>query len=64
MKAFSYPGWQKLLRAFLSAGAETMIAQEAREQKYSVQHHGQRLPRILENWENILKILEEELHCA
>lgn len=61
VEAFSYPAWQKQLRAFIGAGAETMIAQEAKEQKYSVERHRNRLPKILENWGNILKILEEEL---
>lgn len=59
VEAFSYPAWQRELRTFIGAGAEAMIAQEAKEQKYSVARHRQRLPKILENWGEILKILED-----
>ncbi len=61
VKGFSFENWKEQLRSFVGAGAEAMIALEAREQKYSVERHAKRLPHILENWEKILAILEEEL---
>ena len=38
-----------------------MIALEQKEKKYDVSKHGARLERILENWDGILAILDEEL---
>ena len=61
VKAFDLPGWNDQLRAFLGKGAHTMIAQEEKDGKYDPEKHPARLTRILENWPQILKILEEEL---
>ena len=58
---FSYENWKSQLRAFLGNSAETMIAQEAKEQKYDKTTHPARYAVIEQNWENILQILEEEL---
>ena len=38
-----------------------MIAQEAKERKYDIELHKARLEVILSNWEEILKIIDEEL---
>ena len=51
----------KTVFCFVGAGAEAMIALEAKEQKYSVERHAKRLPHILDSWDKILTILEEEL---
>jgi len=48
----------------LGAGAETMIAQETREGKYDKEKHADRLEVILQNWDGILQIMEEELPSA
>lgn len=61
VNGFSYEDWKKELRAFLGSSAETMIAQEEREQKYNKQSHLKRLEMIIEKWDEILKILDEEL---
>ncbi len=58
---FSYEDWKKTLRAFLGNSAETMIAQEEREQKYDKSTHPARFNAIAENWDGILQILQEEL---
>jgi len=62
--AFDYEAWSETLRSLLGKGAESMIALEAKEGKYDVTSHGKRLEVILSNWENILKIIEEELPAA
>ena len=62
--AFSFPAWAEQLRTFVGAGAEAMIAQEAKERKYSVTRHAARLEIILDRWEDILAILREELPSA
>ncbi len=59
--AFSYEDWKAELRKFLGNSAETMIQNEAREQKFDKSKHGARLAKIQENWDVIIKILDEEL---
>ena len=49
------------LEKLLGHGAKAMIAQDAKEQKYSPVSHAERLPRISENWDGILAIIKEEL---
>ena len=58
---FDFSAWAEELRAFLGKGAESMIALESKEQKYNKEKHAARLSRILENWDTILQIMEEEL---
>ena len=58
---FSYENWKTDLRAFLGNSAETMIAQEEKENKYDKSMHSARFAKIASNWENILQILNEEL---
>lgn len=60
-RSFNYDYWSMQLRNFLGKGADTMIALEEKEQKYSVEKHERRLEVILEHWEEILQIMEEEL---
>ncbi len=62
--AFDLDGWNARLRAYLGRGAESMIALERIEGKYDRTRHSQRLERIIENWDGIRKILEEELPGA
>ena len=61
---FDYAAWCGVLRNLLGAGAETMIAQETREQKYNKEKHAARLEIILQNWDDILQIMEQELPSA
>ena len=49
------------MRSFLGKGAEAMIALEEKEQKYDLQKHQKRLDVILEKWDDILKIIDDEL---
>ncbi|MBR4082600.1 MAG: sn-glycerol-1-phosphate dehydrogenase [Clostridia bacterium] len=62
--AFSFDDWSETLRRFVGAGAEAMIAQEAKEHKYDTARHAARLEIILAHWEEILAILREELPSA
>jgi glycerol-1-phosphate dehydrogenase [NAD(P)+] len=56
-----YKAWAEELRTFLGTGADTMIALEEKEQKYSVEKHAKRLGIILEKWEKIREIIREEI---
>lgn len=58
---FDFAAWSETLRELLGKGAETMIAQEAKEGKYDKVKHAKRLEDILSNWDKILQIVEEEL---
>ena len=61
---FDYAQWCEQLHDLLGKGADTMIAQEAREGKYDKVKHAERLEKILANWDGILKIMHEELPDA
>lgn len=58
---FDYDAWADQLRAFLGRGAESMIALEKTEKKYDPVRHGDRLESIITHWDEILRIVEEEL---
>lgn len=58
---FSFDLWSEELRKFLGKGAENMIALEAEQKKYDSEKHKKRLDLIIENWDEILKIIDEEL---
>ncbi len=59
--SFDYAAWSRQRKAFLGRGADAMEALEKKEQKYSVEKHAERIEIILENWERILEIIEEEI---
>ena len=58
---FDFADWSEHLRALLGSGAESMIALEAKEKKYDKEAHRERLKLIIEKWNDILKIMKEEL---
>lgn len=58
---FSYIEWGETLRNFLGRAAESMIALEAKEGKYNPQKHAARLEILLEHWDEILRIVREEV---
>ena len=62
--AFDYADWSGQLRSFLGKSGETMIAQEQKERKYDKSTHPARFQKIADNWDTILKIIEEELPSA
>lgn len=58
---FDLSSWNEKLREFLGKSAETMIAQEKKEGKYNKEEHKKRINIIIDNWDRILKIIDEEL---
>jgi len=58
---FDFSAWSETLRAFLGKGAESMIALEAKEQKYNLESHKKRLEIIIDKWGEIQNIINEEL---
>ncbi len=61
VEGFSWEDWKQQLKAFLGNGADAMIALEEKEQKYNKAAHPARFQIIRENWDAILKIVEEEI---
>lgn len=61
---FSKEAWNETLRALLGRGAEAMIAAEEKDGKYDPTNHAIRLERILERWDTLLQIMEEELPAS
>ena len=64
VEKFSFPAWCEELRSFVGAGAEAMIAQEAKEGKYNKATHAARFAKIRDNWAEIVKIIEDEIPSA
>ena len=61
VQTFDFAKWSEELRRFLGKGAESMIALEEKEQKYSIQSHTDRIDIIIVKWYEILSIIEQEL---
>lgn len=61
VEAFSWNDWKKQLKDFLGKSADAMIALEEKEQKYNIESHPARFNRIADKWDEILKIIEEEV---
>jgi len=61
VRAFDFENWSDELRAFLGRGAESMIALEAKEKKYDADKHAVRLETIIDRWDDIMRIVNEEL---
>ncbi len=61
VEKFDRGKWNNELRAFLGKSAEAMILLEKREQKYNVDRHRERIKVIVEKWDRILSIIEEEV---
>ena len=59
-KNFDFADWSEQLRTFVGKGSEAMIALEAKEKKYDLGKHAARLEVILEKWDDILRIIDEE----
>jgi len=58
---FDFSKWSEEMRLFLGKGAEAMIALEEKEGKYNLKKHEKRLDIIIDKWDEILKVIEQEL---
>ena len=61
VSGFDYQSYQAKLRAYIGKGAETMIALEKREGKYDPKKHAERLEVIIQKWDAIRAIIDEEI---
>lgn len=60
-EGFDIEDWNSRLRALLGKGAESMIELEKKERKYDTERHKARLSTIIAEWDNVVKIINEEL---
>lgn len=58
---FDFADWSKTLRSFIGSGAEAMIAMEEKEKKYDRDKHKKRIDVIIDKWDEILKITDDEI---
>ncbi|MBR4768981.1 MAG: sn-glycerol-1-phosphate dehydrogenase, partial [Lachnospiraceae bacterium] len=59
--SFDKEGWNETLRKLLKNSAAPMIELEKKEKKYDVAMHEKRLETIISRWDDILKVIDEEL---
>ena len=62
--AFSYATWENNLRKFIGGAAESMILLETKEGKYNADRASVRRKAIIEKWDKLVKIMDEELPSA
>ena len=60
-QSFDFSEWALTLKEFLGTGANTMIAQEEKEQKYNLIKHQNRLEVIINKWNKICDIIQNEI---
>lgn len=58
---FDYDSYKEKLKKFLGKSADAVIALEEKEKKYNCQKHALRLEIIIENWDKLLEIIDEEV---
>jgi len=61
VRDFSIDSWNKFIVQFLGGGASPLIELEKTERKYDKQKHAERLEVILSKWDEIQKVITEEL---
>lgn len=61
VEKFNYREYKVFLKEFLGKSANSMIELETKEGKYDVEKHKKRLKTIIDNWDKIVKIINEEI---
>ncbi len=61
MNSFDRKAWERGVREYFGHSAEQIIKIERREGKYDREKHAARLETIIEKWDEIMKIIDEEL---
>lgn len=61
VKNFSFESYCGFLRENMGGGAQAMIDGELKEHKYDAEKHKARLEIILDNWDKICAVIDEEL---
>lgn len=59
--AFDFEAWSEELKSFLGKGSKSMILLEETDKKYDKEKHSERLETIVNNWDSIRNIIQEEI---
>lgn len=60
-KEFDFGAYSKQLKSFVGSSADEMIEAEAKDGKYNIEKHSKRIDIIVDNWEEILQIIDDEV---
>ncbi len=60
-KSFNFNEHSKFLLDFVGSGANAMIRQEEKEQKFNLDNHKARLDKIISSWDEIIKTINDEI---
>lgn len=60
-ESFNFNEHSKFLLDFVGSGANAMIRQEEKEQKYNLDYHKARLDKIISRWDEIIKTINDEI---
>ena len=58
---FEFEAWANELKALLGNASATMIAAEAKDGKYDKAAHGERIKKIIDNWDAVVSIINAEI---
>ena len=61
INSFDKSAWERGVREYFGSSAESIVALEEKENKYDKQKCEKRLDIIINNWDKILQIIDEEL---
>ena len=61
VESFDYDAWSNHLKSYLGKGAQSMIELETEEKKYDIESHKKRLEKLIENWDNVIEIINHEI---
>lgn len=61
INSFDKKKWEQGVREYFGSSAESIIALEEKEEKYDPKKCAERLEKIIDKWNEILKIIDEEL---
>ncbi len=61
VKGFDLEEYFDFLREYMGEASDGMISAEAFEGKYEIEKHAKRLERIIEKWDEICQVIDEEL---
>lgn len=60
-QSFDLEAWYEEIRRYLGYSGERLVELDRKEQKYNLAAHARRLEAIVDNWDQILRIVAEEL---
>ncbi len=60
-RAFDFDIWAEGVKDYFGPSSASVIELEKKEHKYDIQAHEKRITKIIDNWDKIISIIDEEL---